>query len=201
MAETNPRSARADDDHNDAYIAKKKETRKLRSYMNRREIEIELNLAPMIDMMTVLLTFMLKQYGSEPIQLNESKDLRIPYSSAEAPPKDTLTISITKRWVMVLDDSVTPINDGQIDPSALQSSESSIIPELQQRVEEALAQQEQFARILGRDFVRVCTIIADESVPYRVLTQVMMTAASGGVQEFKFAVLQRAQGSGLREAK
>lgn len=177
---------------------RKKQARRNKSKGHRGDDEPSLNINSMMDMMVIILVFLLKSYGSEPIQVNQNDDLRLPYSTSELAPEDMLVLSITKRWVMVEDDQVIPISDGEIDPSALQSSESAVIPELQQRIEDTLREQEQWARMAGRPFERVVTIISDEATPYRILTQVMITATSGGVQNFKFAILQREQGSGVR---
>jgi biopolymer transport protein ExbD len=177
---------------------RKKQARRNKSKGHRDGEEASLNINSMMDMMVIILVFLLKSYGSEPIQVNQNDDLRLPYSTSELAPEDMLVLSITKRWVMVEDDQVIPISDGEIDPSALQSSESAVIPELQQRIEDTLREQEQWARMAGRPFERVVTIISDEATPYRILTQVMITATSGGVQNFKFAILQREQGSGVR---
>ncbi len=159
-----------------------------------------LNINSLMDLMTIILTFLLMNIENSPVQINQNEDLRLPWSTTELPPEDMMTISITKRWVMVEEASVIPINEGQIGPSAFQSADSAIIPELQQRIEEVLMQQEQWARQLGRDQQKVAIVIADEAAPYRVITQVMMTAAAAGIQNFKFAVIQREQGSGVQGA-
>jgi biopolymer transport protein ExbD len=165
----------------------------------RRDGETEggLNINSMMDMMVIIIVFLIKSVGSEPIQINQNDDLRLPNSTSTLAPEDMMVMSITKQWVMVEDESVIPINDGQIDPSALQSATSAVIPELQSRIEEQLNEQEQWARIAGREFEKMVTIISDSQTPYRVLTQVMITAAAAGVTNFKFAVIQRDQGSGV----
>ncbi len=179
---------------------RRKDQRRKRAAGHRGQEEPSLNINSMMDMMVIILCFLLKSVGAEPIQVNQNDDLRLPFSTSELAPEDMLIVSITKKWVMVEDESVIPINEGQIDPSALQSAESAVIPELQQRIEETLNDQEQWARISGRDFQRVVTIVADQKTPYRILTQVMITATAAGIQNFKFAILQREQGSGVRAA-
>lgn len=168
-----------------------------KSRRNREEANLPLNINSMMDMMTIILVFLLKSYGAEPIQITENDDLRLPFSNTELAPEDMLVLTITKKWVLVEDQTTVSINEGRIDPSALQSPDSAIIPELQTRIEEKLSEQEQWARIAGREFERVVTIVSDRDTPYRVVTQVMITASAAGVQNFKFAVMQREQGSGL----
>ena len=160
------------------------------------EADLGLNINSMMDMMVIILCFLLKSVGAEPIQINQNDDLRLPFSTSELPPEDMLVLSITQNWVMVKDESVTKITEGEIDPADLQSAESAIITRLQEEIEAALNEQEQWARQTNREHQRVVTIIADNEAPYRILTQVMITASAAGVQNFKFAILQRGQGSG-----
>lgn len=162
--------------------------------------EPSLNINSMMDMMTIILCFLLKSYGAEPIQITENDDLRLPFSNTELAPEDMLVLTVTKRWILVENESVTAINEGRIDPSALQAPDSPIVPELQTRIEQKLNEQEQWANLAGRQFEKVVTIVADSQTPYRVLTQVLLTASAAGVQNFKFAVMQREQGSGVRVA-
>lgn len=177
---------------------KKKEAKKAKRLARRDGDDMGLNINSMMDMMTIILCFLLKSVGAEPIQINQNDDLRLAFSSTELPPEDMLIITVTKKWVMVQDDMTVPITDGRIDPAELQSAESAIIPKLQQKIEEQLSEQEQWAQLAGREFEEIVTIVSDAQTPYRILTQVMITASAAGVTNFKFAVIQRAQGSGLR---
>lgn len=178
--------------------ARKKAAR--RNKKHRESDEPSLNINSMMDMMVIILVFLLKSYGAEPIQINQSDDLRLPFSTSELAPEDMLVVSITAKWIMVEDQQVIPINEGQIDASALQSADSAVIPELQQRLEEVMQEQQQWADMANRDFEKVMTIVVHAKSPYRVLTQVMITATAAGITNFKFAILQRAQGSGIQAA-
>ena len=187
---------------NDPYLAKKKERRRSKVLAKRREEIFELNLNSMIDMMTVLLTFMLKQYGAEPVQVNEGKDLRLPFSNTENGVRDMITITISKKWVMVLDQPIVPINEGQIDPSSLQSAESLLIPLLQQKVEEKLQANAAWRKHTnGEDKGDLATLIVDKAAPYKVLLQVMSSVSAAKVQGFKFAALMRDQGAGVTKSQ
>lgn len=157
-----------------------------------------LNINSMMDMMVIILCFLLKSYGSEPISVSQSDDLRLTYSSTDITPEDMMVITITKRQVMVEDETIIEIRDGQIDASNLMGANSAIIPRLEQRIREELERQAQMAQIMRREERKVVTIVCDDKVPYRILSMVMMTAASAGIEQFKFGVLQRAQGSGVR---
>ena len=188
-------------EHEDALDADKKAKRAARSASRRDEGGGGLNINSMMDMMTIILVFLLKSYSTEPIQINQSEDLRLPWSTTELAPEDTMTITLTKTSVLVNDELVVAVNDdGRIDPSHLQSADSPLIPNLQQKIEDELEVAARNRLRGAGDVQRVVTIIADSDVRYELLTQVMITASAAQVQNFKFAGIQREQGSGLLQA-
>ncbi len=185
----------------EALLARRKRAaRKARVAASRVEKEEGLNINSMMDMMVIILCFLLKSIGSDPVTITQSADLRLPYSTAELAPEDMITITVTKRSVMVDDHEIVPLTDGSVDVGLLQSAESLIIPELQASVEELLQEREQLSAQLGREFEKIATLICDSETQYRLLAQVMATANAGGIQNFKFAVIKRGQGAGLVSA-
>jgi len=122
MAENIENLAAENGDFLDPYVVKKKERRRQKAITERIEGEFELNLNAMIDMMTVLVTFLIQSFNADPITVNESADLRIAKSTSDLPLKDSVAISITKKSVMLQDDLIVPIVEGAIDPSNLQSA-------------------------------------------------------------------------------
>lgn len=99
MAENLENLASDNGDVLDPYVVKKKERRRQKAITERIEGEFELNLNAMIDMMTVLVTFLIKNFQSDPISVEENNDLRIVHSTSDLPIKDSVAISITKKSV------------------------------------------------------------------------------------------------------
>ena len=201
MAENLENLATDNGDFLDPYVVKKKERRRQKAITERIEPEFELNLNALIDMMTVLVTFLIQNFQTDPVAVEEHEDLRIAHSTSDLPIKDSVAISITKKSVMLQDELIVPIVEGAIDPSNLQSAESSIIPLLQQKLQERLEQNSMWAKQLGRPDERLATFIVDKDTPSKILIQVMTTASTAGVQNVKFAAMKRAQGSGIRKAQ
>jgi len=200
MAENIENLAADNGDFLDPYVVKKKERRRQKAITERIEGEFELNLNAMIDMMTVLVTFLIQSFNADPITVNESADRLIAKSTSDLALKDSVAISISKKSVMLQDEFVVSIVDGAIDPSNLQSAESSIIPLLQQKLQERLEQNSMWAKQLGRPDERLATLIVDKDTPYKVLIQVMTTASTAGVQNIRFAATKRGQGAVVKKA-
>lgn len=153
-----------------------------------------LNINSMMDMMVIILCFLLMSVGSDPLNVKQNDDLRLANSTTEVNPEDSLTITISRQYVLVGDRRVLTLNDGRIDQQDLASSESALIPELQSATEDVLAQREALGAQVGREYAKIATIICDNRTPYNVLARVMRSAAAGGVESFRFAVIRRTQG-------
>jgi biopolymer transport protein ExbD len=148
-----------------------------------------LTLTSIMDMTTIILCFFLANSKSQAIEAEMSDELHMVWSSASLPIADMMTITITKQAVLVNDEFVVAITDGQIPESSRVSATSPIIPDLQVRVEDVLHIEERWDQVQGEVSERACTVIADHTTPYEVLAYVMMTASAAGVQNFKFAIL------------
>src|SRR5690606_35817952 len=108
----------------------------------------------------------------------------------------TLTITVSRTYVLVDDRQVLSLNDGEIDPQDLVSAQSMQIPELQREIEESLTRQVEQQQRLGREPNPVATLVVHNATPFETIARVMASANQGGVQNFRFAVIRR----GLSEA-
>ena len=79
----------------------------------------ELNIAAMMDMMTIILVFLLKSYTASAISLTQSEDIKPPVSSTRATPRDTVAVTITPKDILVGDRVVVALQNGAVPPSAL----------------------------------------------------------------------------------
>jgi biopolymer transport protein ExbD len=178
-------------------ILRKRRRDRSRSGGGGDEDEANLNINSLMDMMVIILAFLIMSVGSQPLSINQGDDLRLPYSTSEMEPEDMLTITVTKNAILVGDEQVVPLQGGQIDPNYLQSEESALVPELKSKVEELLAARQRLGQQIGEDFEKVATLICDKDTPFRLIGHVLVSAGQGGIQNFRFAIVQRAQGGGV----
>lgn len=154
-----------------------------------------LNINSMMDLMVIILVFLLVSSNEQKVRPEMSDELFMPWSTATDEVEDTMVITISRAAVMVNDEFVVSIREGDIPEGSRVSATSPIIPDLQTAVEDVLHIEDQWA-VSGEDTAgRVATVIADHETTYQVLTYVMMSASAGGVREFKFAILQRTPGT------
>ena len=139
----------------------------------------ELNLTSMMDMMTIILLFLLKTYSTSGLIITPSKDLTLPYSLSQEPPKKDLSVSITRENIMVGDQVIMPIS--QVDPNKAMIQPLYNI--LRQKAEEAKSNEEKYAIPFNHEII----IQGDENTPFDLLVKVLYTC--GQTEYYKLRLL------------
>lgn len=169
-----------------------KEQRARKNRRNKRagkrdEGEGSVNINSLMDIMVILLVFLLKSYGEQPIRATGS-DLKVPEAATKLAPEDMLAVTVTRSAILVNDKKVT---DVPVDKSQKRGGESGFeIIDLLDTLSEIIEVQKRQAVQMGDTFEPMVTIVADRSTRYRLLTEVMYTAGQAGLSKFKFAVIQ-----------
>ena len=144
-----------------------------------------INLTSLMDVFTILVFFLLVNSGSE--LLEAPRQLVLPESVVETKPRETVVIYVNKDEVLVQGEPVVRIADilamnGQdIEPIMTR------LAELQDRVigvrTQAVAESKEV------------TILADKSIPFSVVKQVMSSCTSQGYERISLAVIQKESGT------
>ena len=150
--------------------------------MRKRREDPELNLIPMIDIMSVMVAFLLI-YSTEVEVVQNAKNVEIPLSTAEAKPAETVVVTITKDVLLVQGDVVATMEEIR-DPKA------ALIEPLREYLSRPLtttsgaAQQAALAH-------REITVLADRGLPYEVIRKVMTTCTAAAYDKLSLAVLEQ----------
>ena len=144
--------------------------------------DVELNLIPLIDVMSVLVAFLLI-YSAEVEIVQNTKGVEIPQSSAEERPVESVVVMITKDNVFVQGQPVATIAD-------ITASEDSTIEPLRAVLSRPLVTGDVLAD--DADFAsREITVIADKSLPFDIVRRVMATCTSSAYGKISLAVIER----------
>jgi biopolymer transport protein ExbD len=168
---------------------------------NAREPEIDfLNITAMLDLMTIILVFVLKSASASTASIPQNADLQLPTSVLTAEPgEEGVMIRISKTQITVGDETepVVEYSDRAqlaqtgIDARYKQEGPNSlIITPLAQVLQRYRTNDRVIREAKGKDAsTSEAIIIADETTPYRLLTEVLFTA---GMSEFgKYHLLVR----------
>jgi len=141
-----------------------------------------INLTSLMDVFTILVFFLVMNSGPAEI-LDPPNDLVLPESVVEAKPSETVVINIGREEVLVQGQAVVRTADiiglggGDIVPIMTR------LAELQERVigvrTQAVARSE------------AVTILADKSIPFSVVKQIMSTCTAQGYTRISLAVIQK----------
>ena len=151
--------------------------------------KVGLGLNSMMDMMTIILVFLLKSYGEEPLVVLPNTD--VPISVAETQPSDMTVLTVNKEGIFMVRQRILDLEDGKVSGNFKKGGESGLIIEpLEAELRKEVEKLKSIAMSSGRPFEGDMTIIADQSVSYRLLVEVMQTAIGAEFKKFRFAVIQ-----------
>lgn len=138
-------------------------------------------LVPFIDMLIILVVFML-MHTSDVEVLPNLRNIAIPSSWSQAPPRPSVVVMVTKDDLLVDGKVVARLAD-------LLDSEQTLIEPLQDVLES------QAESVLSRPGdaapEREVTIMADRDTPYRLLRKVMATCTQAKYSKVSLAVIER----------
>lgn len=152
-----------------------------------------LNLVPMMDMMTVLLVFLVKNFMTDPQSIQVNDTLRPPESSATVEMAPATTITITAEDILVESKSVVRLSD-----ITAAGSKDVAIPKLRDELENEVAKREALAIRGGPPFDGKMLLVAHQNTPYSLITSVLYTAGESKFSSYRLVVMKREEkGSGI----
>jgi len=143
--------------------------------------DAELNLIPMIDIMSVMVAFLLI-YSTEVEVVQNSKGIEIPQSTAEVKPQNSVVVMITKEHIFVQGEAVATLAE-------VQSTQTPLVEPLREVLERPMLTGKQSDADAASS--REVTVIADKSLPFDVVKRVMATCSSSSYGKISLAVLQK----------
>lgn len=156
------------------------------SLLNRahHRTDAELNLIPLIDIMSVMVAFLLI-YSADVEVVQNAKGIEIPQSSAEVKPKQSVVVMITKDHLFVQGELIASIAE-------IRGAGTQLIEPLRHVLERPMLVRDAAATdpALGS---REITVIADKSLPFDVVRKVMATCTATAYGKISLAVLEKGQ--------
>lgn len=141
------------------------------------------NLVSLMDVFTILVFFLLVNSSSSDV-LEPPKEINLPNSVVESKPRETVVIMVTPEIVLVQGEPVMKTSD-------IINTKETVINE----IKEALIRQKD--KVIGVSTKTVSeskevNILADKTVPFKLLKKVMSSCTSAGYGKISLAVVQKA---------
>ncbi len=155
---------------------------------NQRKVTgLGLNLIPMMDVLTVLVFFLLFHSFNGDID----SQILLPEAVVETRPRETVIIMVSPEVVQVQGEAV-------ISTPELFNDSIGTVHQVTERLERFERNQEQLERnIIGKSTKRgpdskEVTLLADKTIPFKVLKKIMSTCTASGYGKISLAVVQKA---------
>jgi biopolymer transport protein TolR len=155
--------------------------RRMADHHLRHRADAQLNLIPLIDILSVMVSFLLV-YSTEVEVIQNTKGIEIPQSIAETQPRRSVVVMITKTDLFVQGERIAAVSEVTASPAPI----IAVLRDALKRpmlVGTEVSQQD----IASREI----TIMADKSLPYEVLKKVMTTCTDADYGRISLAVLQK----------
>jgi biopolymer transport protein TolR len=142
--------------------------------------DAELNLIPLIDVMSVLVAFLLI-YTADVETVQNTKGIEIPQSTAETQAQQSVVVMITKDHVFVQGELVAAIAE-------VNASSDPLVEPLRRVLDRPMLLGDGGAAGAS---TREVTVIADKSLPFDLVRKVMATCTATTYGKISLAVLQK----------
>ena len=157
--------------------------RKSRKYSE----DVPFSLTSMMDMMTIILVFMIKNMDAEGQLLTQAENLILPISTSKIQPKTvSLTVVVDANYVIADNEQVVPTPD-------VLAQEDLLVTRLDEILKDRRAIEQEHALKMGLPADEAGNIIVqlDKNIPYDVMYKVMATCGFSGYTNIAFAVMQK----------
>ena len=148
---------------------------------DRNKMGLDMNLVSLIDIFTILIFFLMTSAAGVEV-LNTSKAVKLPASTAEKLPRETVVIVVAGQDILVEGRKVASVDEAL----AAQGEEIAAL-----KAELMLHSSKQVVRAENKAQSKSITIMGDKDIPYRLLRKVMATAARADFSDVSFAVTQK----------
>jgi biopolymer transport protein ExbD len=142
--------------------------------------DAELNLIPLIDVMSVMVAFLLI-YTADVETVQNTKGIEIPQSTAETQAQQSVVVMITKDHVFVQGELVAAIAE-------VNASSDPLVEPLRRVLDRPMLLGDGGAEGTS---TREVTVIADKSLPFDLVRKVMATCTATTYGKISLAVLQK----------
>ncbi|MDD5675738.1 MAG: biopolymer transporter ExbD [Chitinivibrionales bacterium] len=163
--------------------------RSLRSSRRKRgDGTVKLNITSMIDMFTLMVVFLLKNYSAQGQLVTPAAGLMLPTSTIEKTVGEALSVKVSRTSITVEN---TLIIDS-LDYKNILAQKDFMIQPLYAVLHRYAAEAQKSAKLFKTDFSGRISIQGDVAIPYNVLTRVMYTCGQAGYPVMNLVVYRKA---------
>jgi biopolymer transport protein ExbD len=157
-------------------------------HRKRSDGTVKLNITSMIDMFTLMVVFLLKNYSAQGQLVTPATNLLLPTSSVEKNAGEALSVKVSAGNIMVENSIVIDEKEYQ----AILTQKDFLIEPLYNVLKKYSDEARKSAEMFKTDFSGKISIQGDVAIPYNILTRVMYTCGQAGYPVMNLVVYRKA---------
>lgn len=159
-----------------------RESRRIRRMGRNKKKVTGLNLTALMDVFTILVFFLLFHSAGGDV-LEAPREIKLPDSAVETKPRETVVIMVSPEVVLVQGEAV-------VSTSRLLEEKNTMVQEVTERLKHLER------NIIGISTKTIAgskeiTLLADKTIPFKVLKKIMSTCTASGYGRISLAVIQK----------
>ena len=170
------------------FLAAKKAAKKA-ARRGKREDQAALNLTSLMDVVSIIVVYLLKNYGADPVVIMPTAGQKVPMSVADSPIQDGIPVYIAQRSITFGSKKIVQIDEnGDIEAGAVQNH---LIGPLYDAMAEEADKAKQMSAAQGKEeWSGRVILVGDQNLKFSTLVDVMYTAGRAEFREYAFCVIQ-----------
>jgi biopolymer transport protein TolR len=149
---------------------------------NRNKTMVDMNLVSLIDVFTILIFFLLSSASGVEL-LSSPKAVKLPISTADKTPKETIVVVVSGEDILVEGRKVASVAEAM-------AADGDVIAPLKAELDLQTANR-QAVKAENQSANKAVTIMGDKDIPYKLLRKVMVTSARANYSDVAFAVRRK----------
>jgi biopolymer transport protein ExbD len=150
--------------------------------------EANLNITSLMDIVSIIVIYLLKSYGSDPVIIMPTAGQKIPMSHADAPISDGVPVYVSPRAITFNNKKLVQLDDeGNVESAALQGH---LIGPLYDAMAEEADRAKAMKEAQGEEWTGRLILVGDQKLKFSTLVNVMYTAGRAEFREYAFCVIQ-----------
>lgn len=164
------------------------------SFESKSSDAISLNLTPMMDVFSILITFLLMSFSADPVSYDVHTGVVLPYSLSISGLDEIPTIIVTKTEILINDKVVTPLIGGDVpETDRDQGAIRSVYEELKKLKEVNDRLNKGATAIVSDDVTKLgsITMEMDKFHTFKLIKRIMLSAQQAEFLTFKLMVAKK----------
>jgi biopolymer transport protein ExbD len=169
------------------FLAAKRKAKKA-ARRGKSEEQGALNLTSLMDVVSIIVVYLLKNYGADPVLIMPTAGQKVPMSFADSPIQDGIPVYIAARSITFGSKKIVQIDEnGDIEAGAVQNH---LIGPLYDLMAEEADKSKQLAASKNEEWAGRVILVGDTTLKFSTLVDVMYTAGRAEFREYAFCVIQ-----------